>query len=341
MQIKMLKKLSILIGFVVFVTVFSSCFSDKKKKVIKLAHSLDQTHSVHRAMVYMAERLAEKSNGKLTIQIYPGGQLGSERGALELLQIGSIGITKVSAAVMEGFVDEFKVLGLPYLFENKEHLFAVLDGQVGEKLLKTGEDIWLRGLCFYDAGSRSFYTKDKPIRKPADLNGLKIRVMKSISAMNMVEALGGSPTPISWGELYTALQSGVVEGAENNPPSFYLSHHYEVCKYYSLDEHTTVPDIVLISKIVWDKLSEQEQKWLQEAADESAVYQRKLWAESEKESLKAVKDAGIEIIYPDKSKFSDMVQPLYDDLLTDPKMSELVKTIKSQVPKDKPVNNEN
>jgi tripartite ATP-independent transporter DctP family solute receptor len=339
-MLKMIQKIGIIL-FVAMITLSgNSCSSVKKKKTIKLAHCLDQTHSVHKAMVFMADKLAEKSGGKLNIQIYPGGQLGSEREALELLQIGSIGITKVSSAVMEGFVEDYKVLGLPYLFDNKEHAFSVLDGEVGKKLLLSGEDIWLRGLCFYDAGSRSFYTKEKPINEPSDLTGMKIRVMKSITAMNMVKALGGSPTPISWGELYTALQSGVVDGAENNPPSFYLSHHYEVCKYYSLDEHTSVPDVLLISTIIWNKLTDKEKEWLQEAANESVIYQRKLWEESEKEALEGVKKAGVKIIYPDKSKFSEKVLPLYEELISNPKLQKLVKEIKSNSPKNKPQSNE-
>ncbi len=333
-------------AFIIFVSflfvswVLVSCSTSKRHKVIKLAHGLDQSHSVHKAMVYMAEQLDKKSDGNLTIQIYPGGQLGSEREALELLQIGSVGITKVSSAVMEGFIDDFKVLGLPYLFDNKEHAFSVLDGEIGQALLKKGEDVWLRGLCFYDAGSRSFYTKDKPINEPSDLNGLKIRVMKSITAMEMVKTLGGSPTPISWGELYTALQSGVVDGAENNPPSFYLSHHYEVCKYYSIDEHTSVPDVLLISKTIWDKLSEQEKIWIQEAANESAIFQRKLWIESEKVALEEVKKAGVKIVYPDKSKFVDMVSPLYDELIINPKLKNLVTAIKESSPSKNVQNNE-
>lgn len=330
-MIKMLERVGIVFLIVVIAITGNSC-SQKRKNVIKLAHGLDQTHSVHKAMVFMADKLKEKSKGKLSIQIYPGGQLGSERETLELLQIGSVGITKVSAAVMEGFVEEYKVLGLPYLFESKEHAVSVLDGEIGEKLLQSGEDIWLRGLCFYDAGSRSFYTKEKAINEPNDLKGLKIRVMKSITAMNMVKTLGGSPTPISWGELYTALQSGVVDGAENNPPSFYLSRHYEVCKYYSLDEHTAVPDVLLISKMIWDKFSDQEKQWIRDAAKESSVYQRKLWNEAEKEALIEVKKAGVKVSYPDKSKFSKMVLPLYDELITSPKLKELVKAIKANTP---------
>ncbi len=289
-----------------------SCISINDKTELKLAHGLPTDHPVHKAMEFMAQRCDELSEGKLTIEVYPAEQLGSEQQCVELVQIGSLAITKVSAAVMESFTDDYKVFGLPYIFRSKEHAFKVMDGDIGKDLLLSTEDKWIRGLCYYDAGSRSFYTKDKPITHPNDLAGMKIRVMRSVTAVQMIRALGGSATPISWGELYTALQSGVVDGAENNPPSFYTSRHYEVCKYYSLDEHTTIPDVLVVSQIIWDKLSEQEREWLQQAADESAVLQRKLWAESEIESLEEVQKAGVEINYPDKQPFIDRVQPLVE-----------------------------
>jgi len=306
----------------------TACIQQKQGRVLKLAHGLDPSHPVHKAMVFMADRCKEISNGELTIEIYPSGQLGSEQQCVELLQIGSLAITKVSAAVMESFVEDFKVLGLPYVFRSKEHSFKVLDGEIGKELLLSTEPFWIRGLCFYDAGSRSFYTIDKPIYSPDDLKGLKIRVMKSITAMEMVKAQGGSPTPISWGELYTALQSGVVDGAENNPPSFYTSHHYEVCKYYSLNEHTMVPDVLIISMKVWNKLTDQEKKWLQQAADESVPVERKLWAESEKESLELVEEAGVTIIHPDKKPFADKVVPLLDSYKKNAKLYDLITRIR-------------
>jgi tripartite ATP-independent transporter DctP family solute receptor len=289
-----------------------SCGLTEGPKILKLAHGLDPSHPVHKAMVYMADRCNEISEGELQMEIYPSGQLGSEQQCVELLQIGSLAITKVSSAVMESFTEEYKVLGLPYLFRSKEHAFTVLDGEIGKEILLSSEPFWIRGLCFYDAGSRSFYTLDTPIHTPDDLQGLKLRVMKSIISMNLVKALGGSPTPISWGELYTALQSGVVDGAENNPPSFYTSHHYEVCKYYSLNEHSMVPDVLVISQKVWEHLTEDEKKWLQMAADDSVAEQRKLWAESVEESLKAVQEAGVTIIYPDKEPFAAKVEEIYD-----------------------------
>ena len=223
-----MKKTSIIIS--VIMILLTGC-EKQSATVIKLAHVLDITHPVHKSMLYMADLVKEKSKGRMRIDIYPGGQLGNERELIELLQIGSLAMTKVSASPMESFVPEMKIFSIPYVFRNEDHLWKILNGEIGEKLLLAGHDYYLRGMCYYDAGSRSFYTKDQPINTPSDLRGLKIRVMKSKTAVEMVQALGGSATPISWGELYTALQQGVVDGAENNPPSFYLSRHYEVSQY--------------------------------------------------------------------------------------------------------------
>ncbi|MBT7579190.1 MAG: TRAP transporter substrate-binding protein, partial [Candidatus Marinimicrobia bacterium] len=294
--------------------------------VIKLAHGLDPTHPVHLAMEFMSERLAEKSSGSMQMDIYPSGQLGAERELIELLQIGSLAMTKVSASPMESFVPEMKLFSIPYVFRSEDHLWQMLTGQLGKDILLAGQDFRLRGLGYYDAGSRSFYTKENPINSPSDLEGLKIRVMKSQTAVQMVQSLGGSATPISWGELYTALQQGVVDGAENNPPSFYLSKHYEVCKYYSLDEHTSVPDILLISTVVWESLTSQQQIWLQEAVDESVVYQRKLWKESTDHALAEVVKAGVEIIRPHKGKFQNSVRDMHESYRETP-IYELIQEI--------------
>ena len=305
-----------------------ACGKVSSVKKIKLGHGLDQSHPVHKAMVYMAEQVAKKSNGKLEISVYPSQQLGTERECLELLQIGSLGMTKVSSSVLEGFAPIFKVFSLPFIFRDDEHKFKVFEGEVGKELLLSTEKYWLRGLCFYDAGSRSFYTKEKPIITPDDLVGMKIRTQESATSVKLVNALGGSATPISWGELYTALQQGVVDGAENNPPSFYLSRHYEVCKYYSLDEHTAVPDVLLISTEIWNDLTSQEEKWVQEAAFESYLYQKELWKESSAEALKAVQEAGVEVVYPDKTPFVEKVQGLLDEYKDQPEVYDLIQKIK-------------
>lgn len=295
---------------VLFLT--AGCSPESDVTVLKLGHGLDPSHPVHQAMVYMGERLHEKSNGQMEIDIYPSEQLGTERQCLELLQIGSLDMTKVSSSVMEGFSNLYRVFGLPYVFRNDPHRFDVLEGEIGRKILLSSQDVWLRGVTYFDAGSRSFYTVDQPIRKPSDLKGLKVRVQQSPAAMALVNQLGGSPTPISFGELYTALQQGVVDGAENNPPSFHLTRHYELCNYYSLDQHTAPPDVLLISTHRWEQLTDQERVWVQEAADEAAQYQKKLWDKATQEAMETVKEAGVEIIRPDKSAFVEAVQPLYE-----------------------------
>jgi tripartite ATP-independent transporter DctP family solute receptor len=305
------------------------CAARGNVTVIKLGHALDPSHPVHKAMEYMAKRLAEESGGKMRIDIYPSQQLGTERQLLELLQLGGLGMTKVSAAVLEGFAPAYKVLSLPYIFRDDEHRYKVLEGDIGRQILLQGQRYWLRGLTYYDAGSRSFYTKDKPIRKPGDLAGMKIRTMESATQIELVNDLGGSATPISFGELYTALQQGVVDGAENNPPSFLTSRHYEVCKYYSLDEHSSIPDVLLISTIVWNELTPQEQEWLQEAATESASYEKKLWQKASDEALKEVQAAGVEIIHPDKQLFADKVASMYDEYRSDSLMWNLIERIRA------------
>lgn len=314
------------VGLILFM---ASCDTGSHDTVIKLAHGLDPSHSVHRAMVFLAERVAEKSAGTMRIDIYPSEQLGTERQALELLQIGSLGMTKVSAAVLENFAEPYMVLSLPYIFENEAHKWAVLEGGVGRDLLLSAEGSRLLGLCFYDAGNRSFYTIDRPVDTPADLEGLKIRTQESASAMRMVSELGGSATPIPWGELYTALQQGVVDGAENNPPSFFLSRHYEVARFYSLNEHTGVPDVLLISTVIWNDLPTQEREWLGEAAVESAQYQKVLWQESTEDALRAVQEAGVQVLRPDKAPFARLLDPMVAEYEDDPAVRSLIERIRA------------
>ncbi|MGD2216603.1 MAG: TRAP transporter substrate-binding protein [Gemmatimonadales bacterium] len=290
----------------------SGCRGQNGTRVLKLAHGLEVAHPVHRAMVHMADRLSELSGGRMRVDIYPGGQLGEERELIEMLQIGSLAMTKVSASPLESFVPEMTIFSIPYVFRDQDHLWRVLDGEIGRRLLLTGQRYYLRGLCYYDAGPRSFYTRGTPIRTPEDLRGLKIRVQKSITSTRMVQVLGGAATPIDWGELYSALQQGVVDGAENNPPSFFLSRHYEVSRYYTLDEHTWVPDILLISTRVWTDLSPQEREWLTAAVAVSVAEQRRLWREASQQALAQVRAAGVEIIEPDKSAFREAVRPMHD-----------------------------
>lgn len=310
-----------------------SCQLDSQVKIIKMGHGQVVSHPVHQAMVFLGKRLEEKSGGTIKVKVYPNQQLGTERELLELLQIGSLGMTKVSTASLEAFSPEISVLGLPFLFRDDAHIAQVLQGEIGKELLLSAEKYWLRGLCFYDAGKRSFYSKSKSIESPADLKGLKIRVMESKSAINMIRGMGGSPTPVSYGELYTALQQGIVDAAENNPPSFYNSRHYEVCKFYSIDEHTAIPDMVMISTKVWAALSADEQRWVQEAADESALYQAQLWKKSVEESLLEVQKAGVQISYPSKDLFLAQSASVYALVIQErPQLVPLIQRIQQTKP---------
>lgn len=281
---------------------------------LKIAHDLNEQAPVHKAMLYMGERLGELSGGSMRIQVHPSGVLGNERESLELLQIGSLAMTKVSAGPMENFVPEFQIFSIPFAFRDHDHFWRVLEGDLGREILLAAERVHLRGLGYYDAGSRSFYSVTRPIVQPEDLVGMKVRVMESQTAMEAIRTLGGAPTPVSFGELYTALQQGVVDAAENNPPSFFLSGHYEVARYFSVNEHSSIPDVVLVSEHVWNNLSPQQQGWLQQAMDESVVYQRQLWAEATRDALASAQASGVEVIYPDRTPFMEKIRPMHERL---------------------------
>ncbi|HVR28110.1 MAG TPA: TRAP transporter substrate-binding protein [Thermoanaerobaculia bacterium] len=316
----------------VLVLALDGCRGGDGVEVLRLAHGLDASHPAHLAMERFGDLVAEGSNGRLAVRIYPAEQLGSERECLELLQVGSLALTKVSASVLESFAPAFRALSTPFLFADRDHLRRVLDGDLGARLLAEPAQFRLRGLCFYDAGSRSFYTRARPVRTPDDLVGLKIRTQESASAMEMVRALGGSPTPISWGELYSALDQGIVDGAENNPPSFHLSRHYEIARYYSLDEHTAVPDVLVISTRVWDRLEGGDRRVLARAARESALLQRELWERATAEALLAIRAAGVEIVEPDKDAFAAKVEPLVERYAAEPELGAWIRAIRELAP---------
>ncbi|MDE0939765.1 MAG: TRAP transporter substrate-binding protein [Pirellulales bacterium] len=296
--------------------------------VLKLAHVLPASAPVHQAMVRMSELAAEKSGGLVDIQVFPNGQLGSETETIEQMQRGALAMVKASTAPMEGFIPEMAVFSVPYLFRDSDHYWKVLEGSIGQSILLKGANVGIRGLCYYDSGARSFYTVSKPILTPADLDGMKIRVMNSKTAMDMVDTLGGAPTPIPFGELYTALQQSMVDGAENNPPSMYDTRHWEVAKHYSMDEHARIPDIVLFSQKIWDRLSPQVKLWVQEAANESVVYQKQIWSEYVEECLVNLKTEGVEIYYPPKEPFQEIAQQMYSNFDGTP-VEDLISQIQS------------
>jgi tripartite ATP-independent transporter DctP family solute receptor len=284
-----------------------------QQRVLKLGHGLEPSHPVHQGMLHLKERLEALSGGTMTLEIYPSSVLGGETECLEQLQNGVLAMTKASSGPLEAFVVEMQVFGLPYLFRDAAHFWQVADSELGRDLLHKGVARNMYGLCYYDAGSRNFYTRVRQIRTPEDLKGLKIRVMNSPMAIKMVEMMGASATPITWGELYSALAQGIVDGAENNPPSFLSNRHYEICKWFSQDAHTRLPDVLLINTAIWQRLTAQQQAWLQQAADESSRFQRELWARKSDEALAEMKRLGVDVFAPDMTPFMQKVEPMYRD----------------------------
>ena len=285
---------------------------NKKVRTLKMAHGSDTKHPVHLAMLAMKDKLEALSGGQLKLDIYPSSSLAPEPKCVEMVQAGDLDMVKSSASPMEAFIPELSVFSLPYVFRDSSHFWTVLDSSLGKELLDQGVSKNLKGLCYFDGGSRSFYTKDKMIKTPADLKGVKIRVQSSETAIGMVKALGATPQAIPFGELYTALQQGVVDGAENNPPSYFTNRHHEVCKYYSLDGHARIPDMLFMSTKTWESLSEQEKAWIVAASEACSQVQRNLWKQKTKEALAQVKKEGVEIYTPDQKLFFAKVKPMLD-----------------------------
>ncbi len=255
-------------------------------KQLKLAHNLGKDHPVNKALEKFADEVKEKTNGEVTIKIYPNGVLGSEKEVLEQVQSGAVDMTKVSAGALESFSKEYSVFSLPYIFESKDHYRKVMDSDVAQGIYQSTKDKGFVGLTYFDSGARSFYTKDTPIKTPDDLKGLKIRVMDSPTAIEMVKLMGGTPTPMPYGEIYTALQQGVVDGAESNPTALTTGKHGEVAKAFSKNEHTMIPDIAVISEKTWESLTEDQQKAFKEAAQDATKYHTEIWNKAIDQAVK-------------------------------------------------------
>ncbi|GAA5495382.1 solute-binding protein Bamb_6123 [Rubritalea halochordaticola] len=286
----------------------SSSAGSSQQRELSIAHTLPTSHPVHQGIERFAKRLEALSGGQMTCTIYPSGQLGSETQYLEKLQSGSIDIAKTSAGPIANFVPRMQVFSLPYLFRDREHYWKVLDGEVGQGMLDKladrgeGKPSGIQGICFYDAGSRNFYTKE-PVTKPEDLKGMTIRVMKDPVAISMMETFGSTPKPMPGGEIYSALQRGNIQGAENNPPTFMKDSHWEVCKHFTFDHHSRIPDVLSMSSKTWNKLTDQEKEWIKTAARESSLFQRQLWQEQSDLATEAMKEKGVTIHRPDPALF--------------------------------------
>ena len=291
-------------------------------------HPLD--YPTVQAVAYMGKLLAERSNNRMTIKIFPSNQLGEEKDTIEQTKIGAIALNRVNMAPFNNIVPESSIPALPFVFRSTNHMRAVMDGPIGEDIFKAFEPHGFIGLAYYDSGARSFYNSKRPIRSPEDMKGLKIRVQQSDLFVALVQALGANPTPMPFGEVYTALKTGVIDGAENNWPSYESTRHFEVAKYYTINEHSLSPEVLVMSKIVWDKLAPADRDVVKKAAKDSVPYMRTLWDAREKKSRDVVVAGGSQIIEGiDKKPFQDAMKPVYDKFVTDAKMKDLVRRIQA------------
>ena len=281
-----------------------------------------------KAVEYLGKLVAERTGAQFSVKVFGQSTLGSEKDTVEQTKLGALDMVRVNTAAFNNIAPETIIPALPFIFKSTTHMRTVLDGPVGEEILKALEPHGFIGLAFYDSGARSFYLTKKPIKTPADMKGLKVRVQQSDMWVSMMQALGANPTPMPYAEVYTALKTGVVDGAENNWPSYESSKHFEVAKFYSLTEHSLAPEVLVFSKKVWDTLPKDQQDVIRRAAKDSVPYMRKLWDEREAASQKVVEAAGSVITKDlDRKAFSDAMKPVYDKFASTPALQSLVKRI--------------
>lgn len=282
------------------------------------------------AVRYVGKLVAERSNGRLGVKVFPNGALGNEKDTIEQLKIGGLEMMRINVAPLNNVVPETMVTALPFIFRSTEHMRTVLDGAIGDEILAAMESQGMVGLAFYDSGSRSMYSVAKPYKTLADIKGAKIRVQQSDLFVAMIQALGANATPMPFGEVYTALKTGIVDAAENNYPSYESSRHFEAAKYFTLTEHAMAPEVLVFSKVVWDRLSKDDQALIRKAAKESVPYMRKLWDEREMKSKDVVLKGGAQIVeVANKQEFIDAMKPVYDKFANTPKLQGLVQRIQA------------
>ncbi|HSV19545.1 MAG TPA: TRAP transporter substrate-binding protein [Casimicrobiaceae bacterium] len=305
--------------------------SAQQKLVLKASDVHPEGYPTVAALENMGKKLDAATKGRITVQMFPSMQLGGEKEAIEQAQVGALQLARVSVGALGPVVDELNVFNLPYLFRSTAHMQKVIDGPLGQELLDkvtNNPKAGLVGLLWMDAGARSLYDTKKPIRTIEDLKGMKFRVMGNPMFVDMMTALGGNGVSMGYDQVFNALQTGVVDGAENNPPSFVFDNHYTVAKYYTLDEHLIVPEIVVMSKKTWDTLSKDDQALIRKFSREAQLEERKLWEKYESDAMDKAKAAGIQIIQvADKKPFQAAVKPVWDKY--GPKYADMIKRIQA------------
>lgn len=300
----------------------------EKDRVLRAADTQPDGYPTVEAVRHMATLLRERSEGRLRLKLYSGGQLGSEKDTLEITIFGGLDFNRVNLAPLNSISQLTLVPALPFIFRDIPHMRAAMDGPPGQRILQSLKSKGLIGLCYYDSGARSFYTTSRPINEPDDLKGMKIRVQNSDLYVSMVEALGGDATPMAYGEVYQGLLQGVVDGAENNFPSFESSRHFEAARYYSLTRHVMAPEVLLVSQHRWDKLSGEDQALIRQCASESVPVMRELWDARVNAARVRIEASGVEIHQPDTAAFVDQVQPVWEKYIRTPALKQLVEDIR-------------
>lgn len=275
----------------------------------------------------MGALLKQSSQGRHTVRVFAKGVLGSEKDTIEQVKIGALAMVRVNVAPMNNICSATLVPTLPFLFRSKAHMRQVLDGPIGDEILKDCEAQGFIGLAFYDSGARSVYTVRKPLRTLAEAKGLKVRVQQSDLWVSLIEAMGANATPMPYGEVYTALKTGLIDAAENNLPSYQTARHYEVAKFYNRTEHSMAPEMLLFSRKVWDTLTPADQQLVRAAAKASVQTMRRLWDEREAQALAAVTASGVQVVEVDKTGFQAAMKPVYDKYIQAPKLQDLVRRI--------------
>lgn len=298
---------------------------------IKLTHNFSVSHPFHDTLQMFAKEVSQKSYGKIEVTIFPNSVLGPDRTVMEQLQGGVVEMMKIGSSGLEPFDPVFSVFSLPYLFDSEEQFHKVLRGELIDKINKrTAKRDHFIILTYFPTGVRSFYTRSTPIEKPEDLQGLKIRVMNSKTSIAMIQLLGGTPTPMPYGEIYTALQQGVIDGAENNPTALTIGKQGEVAKTYSFDEHVMMPDLLLISTDTWKSLTNEQQEIVKTAADNANLQYSALWKKIVADSLQEAQDKmKVKLYYPEKELFRQKVMPLYENFSKDSLEYEIIEHIRN------------
>ncbi len=298
--------------------------------VLKSADTHSDGYPTVEAVKYMGQLLSQWTNGRLSVKVYPGRQLGEEKDTIEQTIAGAIDLNRVNLAPLNSIVPETAIPALPYMFRSIEHMHQVMDGEIGQEILKAFEAHGMVGLCYYDSGARSFYNSKRPIKSPADMKGMKIRVQNSDLFVATMEALGADATPMEFGQVYEALKTGVIDGAENNWPSYESTRHFEVAKHYSLDQHSMSPEVLVMSQKSWNKLSKEDQDLVKKAAWMSVPVMRDLWNARVEKSKGIVMQAGNKVIMDvDKQPFIDAMGPVYDKFAATPALKDLVERIQA------------